>query len=463
MKRPRLLAVLPRGEAIRNFVWNDGLAAASDIFDVRLCSVDPSERVWAEMERRYPGVVELTPDPTSREVRWARELLRNAHNESLHNGAARYRVRSHRAGAGSPLAKAKVEAWRLAGLALSSQSNVERLALWERRVSRRRDRSTIAPKVLTEVDPDVVFNTSEVHSANAVSIMQVARWQGVPTATFLFSWDNLTSQRRLLVPADRYLVWSEEIAKDLHRMYPEIGAERVSVTGTPQFDPHFCPTNRWSRAELARQVGLDADRPIVLYTTGMANHMPGEPRLVEEIADRLEAAFGRRGPQLVVRVYAKDRTGRFADTRRRRSDIIFSDPIWEPAWLTPLPEDTPLWTSLLANADVGINVASTVSLELCMFDRPVVNVGFNPPGVPEGPVRYADYYDFDHYRKVVDSGAVSIAESIDDLIVEVRRSLRDPEKRSKHRRALMDQMFGSTLDGLSGTRVGSALTGTLAS
>src|SRR5690606_28074775 len=97
VQRPRALAVMPRGEAIRNFVWNGGLSATSDSFEVRLCSVSPTAEVWGELEQRFPGVVELVPDTTPRTVSWVRELLRNAHNESLRNGAARYRIRSHRA------------------------------------------------------------------------------------------------------------------------------------------------------------------------------------------------------------------------------------------------------------------------------------------------------------------------------------------------------------------------------
>ncbi len=104
-----------------------------------------------------------------------------------------------------------------------------------------------------------------------------------------------------------------------------------------------------------------------------------------------------------------------------------------------------------------MNVASTVSLELCMFDRPVINIGFNPPGVPSHPVSFADYYSFDHYQGVVASGAVSVVGSIEDLVHEVRVSLRNPEARSLERRNLIEKMFGETLDGRSGERIRSAL------
>ena len=54
-------------------------------------------------------------------------------------------------------------------------------------------------------------------------------------------------------------------------------------------------------------------------------------------------------------------------------------------WLTPLREDGALWSNMLRYCDVGINVASTVSLELFMFGKPTINVAYNPPGVDIAP------------------------------------------------------------------------------
>jgi len=121
----------------------------------------------------------------------------------------------------------------------------------------------------------------------ATQAVQAAQWLGIPTATFIFSWDNLTSQGRIMLPYDYYIVWNEALKKQLLEMYEWICPERVFVTGTPQFDFHFRPEFYQSRKDFCASVGADATRPLILYTTGMANHMPCEPELVEEIADLL--------------------------------------------------------------------------------------------------------------------------------------------------------------------------------
>ncbi len=61
---------------------------------------------------------------------------------------------------------------------------------------------------------------------------------GIPTAGFIFSWDNLTSRSRIFVPYDDYLVWTDRV-RDLLRLYREVPPTRIYVTGTPQFDFHF--------------------------------------------------------------------------------------------------------------------------------------------------------------------------------------------------------------------------------
>ena len=185
--------------------------------------------------------------------------------------------------------------------------------------------------------------------------------------------------------------------------------------------------------------------------------MPGEPRIVQGIADMLRSMNDFGPPQLLVRVYAKDRTGRFEDLKRARPDIIFPEVPWEPTWLTPKIEDTALLTNTLRHAALGINVASTISLELCMFDKPVINVAYNPPGVNVAPLDYQEPYNFDHYRPVVASGAVTLARNETEMAALLRRALLRPDEHSANRQRLLHAMFDGTLDGRCANRVADAL------
>ena len=209
------------------------------------------------------------------------------------------------------------------------------------------------------------------------------------------------------------------------------------VTGTPQFDFHFQKKYHWTREDFCAKVGADPKRPIILYSSGMVNYMPHEMVVVEGIADMVKNIPG--SPQLLVRVYPKDRTNRFDDLKRRRPDIIFQHVNWDQTWLTPLPDDVIMLTNTFLHVDAGINISSTMSLELCMFDRPVINVGYNPPGVDISPVKFADYYKFDHYRPVAESGAINVVYDIKDMPAALENALRRPADRRQERRRLDSQ------------------------
>jgi hypothetical protein len=102
-------------------------------------------------------------------------------------------------------------------------------------------------------------------------------------------------------------------------------------------------------------------------------------------------------------------------------------------------------------------VASTISLELAMFDKPVINVAYNPPGVDVSPVDYSTYYHFDHYTHVVESGAVCLAKTEKEMERFLREELVAPDSKAKERAQFIRKFFGPYLDGHSGERVAECL------
>jgi hypothetical protein len=452
------MTIVPRGEVIRNFVYTGAIDEMAQEADVSLLSVAPGAD-FAEL-LRGPGR-QVFPLRGFREkwvVNIEREILEMAHGRWLWSEAARERWRLRDAESRvSAVGRLKRLGKKLACYPFANRAGLRLLSKVERASSRWLRTTDEYLRLFREVRPSLVFNGSHVHSSVAVQAVQAARWLNIPTATFLFSWDNLTSQGRIIPHYDYFLVWNEAIREQLLGIYDFIRPSQVFVTGTPQFDFHFRPEFYWTREEFCRRVGADPARPFVLYSTGMANHMPGEPEIVERIADMLREMTDLNSPQLLVRVYAKDLTGRFDELKRRRPDILFPEVPWEPAWLTPRFEDAYVLTNTLRHAAAGINVASTVSLELCMFDKPVVNVGYNPPGVEKSCLDYARYYQFDHYRPVVESGAVTVAGSEEEMRRMLRRALEEPREGSERRGHLLEQMFGQTLDGRSSARVAERL------
>jgi hypothetical protein len=453
-----IVCVFPRGEAIRNFAYAGALEALQEQCGCAVLSVKPNEEIWQHLAKRCSDLRLLEEFNERYPVRILREVLDLAHGRWLWSEAAQERWRLCDSEAVTVSQKVKRWGKKVALAPLSNRAGLNLLSRTERAASRVLSPTSHYLTLFREWRPSLVFNASHVHSRNAIQAVQSAQWLGIPTATFIFSWDNLTSQGRVLPAYDYYLVWNEPIKQQLLDIYRFIRPEQVFVTGTPQFDSHFHPEYYWSRENFCRHVGADPKRPIVMYATGMPNHMPGEDQIVEGIADMLKEMPEFGPPQLLVRVYAKDRSGRFEPLKRRRPDILFPEVPWEPNWLTPLPEDLPLWTNTLRHCALGINVASTVSLELCMFDKPVINVGYNPPNVPESQLSYARYYRFDHYAPVVASGAVRLAKSPAEMSDLLRQALENPLEDAGMRKNLLQQMFGQSLDGRCGQRAAKVLT-----
>jgi hypothetical protein len=438
-------------------VYSGAFDEVAEEAELSLISVTPNRELDEMLKRRYQRVIQLSEPRERRVVEIQRELLDMAHGRWLWSEAARERWRLRAVEAKTARQKIKLWSKRIACYPFANPLGLKFLSKLERVSSRWLNTKDEYVRLYTELKPSLVFNGSHVHSRLATQAVQVAQWLGIPTATFIFSWDNLTSQGRIMLPYDYYLVWNEVIREQLLELYEWIRPEQVFVTGTPQFDFHFRPEFYWSREEFCTHVGADASRPIILYSTGMANHMPGEPQIVEGIADMLKELTEFGQPQLLVRIYPKDLTGRFEELKQKRPDILFPAVPWEAAWLTPHFEDAYLLTNTLRHCAAGVNVASTISLELCMFDKPVVNVGYNPASVDKQELDYARYYDFDHYRPLVEAGAVKVAKTDRELLELLRSALATPQADSSQRSKVVEDMFADTLDGRVASRVANRL------
>ena len=129
---------------------------------------------------------------------------------------------------------------------------------------------------------------------------------------------------------DHLLVWNPAIAEPTSRVLPSHRRGAGHRYRHTAVRPPLRLGNRVDSRVLCQQVGADPKRPIVLYTTGMANHMPAEDSLVENLADDLRDSPATHECQLLVRGLSQKthRPLRLAQTNR--PDILFQQVPWSP-------------------------------------------------------------------------------------------------------------------------------------
>jgi len=301
---------------------------------------------------------------------------------------------------------------------------------------------------LRDLAPSVVFCSNQRAGA-VVPLVIASRLLGIPTVTFVFSWDNLTSKGRVATPFDHYFVWSQLMQQELLRYCEDVVEERVHIVGTPQFDPYADDRLLWSREEFFARLGADPRLPLVCYTGGDSGTAPEDPQHLAILLGLVRNGSIARRPQVLLRPAPPDPGDRYDGVRRDYPELIYLPPAWchtEPgSWLASMPyaDDVRLLANLTYHADLNINMASTMTLDYALHDRPVVNVAFDvaQPPVLGTPV-WDLYYQYEHYRPVVELGAARFARSPEELATHVNAYLTDPALDREGRRRLATLQVG---------------------
>jgi hypothetical protein len=302
-------------------------------------------------------------------------------------------------------------------------------------------------RLFERTKPSVVFSTSQRHYSeySLLAAVVAARQLGIPTATFIVSWDNLSSKGRIVAPFDHYFVWSRTMREELRKYYPQISEDRIHVVGTPQFDPYGDPGLLWSREEFFRRIGGDAARRLICFSGGDAETCPEDPEHVRVLLEQIRSGRIRGNPQVLVRPSPADDGARYRAVRARFPELIFAPPAWlHPRggdWtrIIPEPDDIAFLANLTHHADLNVNLGSTMTLDFGLHDKPVVNVAFDiadPPlfGMPV----YDYYYHYEHFLPVVAFGASRIARAAEALPEHINAYLENPALDREGRRRLVD-------------------------
>lgn len=292
--------------------------------------------------------------------------------------------------------------------------------------------------------PSVLFCTHQ-RSLEVVPAVLAAKSLGIPTSTFIFSWDNLTSKGRFAAQFDHYFVWSELMKTELLKYYPEVQVDHIHIVGTPQFDPYGNESLLWTREEFCRRLDFDPTRPVICYSGGDPGTTPEDQLHVKALLDLIRSGKIVGNPQVMLRPSPVDTSGRYDSVCEAYPEMRYCMPAWTTLesgnWSTIVAtdEDIEFLANLTHHADLNVNLASTMTMDFAIHDKPVVNVAFDIADPPLFGVPYLEYYyQFEHYRPVVELGAARIAESPDALADHVNAYLEDPSLDREARRKFVE-------------------------
>jgi hypothetical protein len=441
--KPKILIILPRGETFRNFIYTDIINDLLKFYHITLLAVKPNEEIWKMLQKNCDELIELKKEKFSYPYKFFFEIFDLAHNRYMWSEAAKVRWEMRDVESNTFRKKIIRIFKKTIAILLANQYMLKKLESVEKWLVKMEPQVIEYYIFIKKNNFKLVFNTSHSHANISLPVVYAASRANIKTCTFLYSWDNLTSQGRVVPRYNYYFAWNSKIKNDFHKIYPHIPKNQVLVTGTPQFINHFNSTKILNKEQLYQKLGISLDTRYFLYSSGMSHHMPFEPYVVERIADIIYQIDPKL--KLVVRTYAKDKANVFQELKNRRKDIIIPDVNWEIKYQTPLVNDQEFFIALLQNCLAGINVASTVSLELCMLNKPAINVGYNPPEKNIFPYNYTRFYNFDHYKPIVESGAVQIAKNEKDMKILLEKTITNPNQFQKERKNLINVFFENNL------------------
>jgi hypothetical protein len=307
--------------------------------------------------------------------------------------------------------------------------------------------------LLRKYRPDAILVSSLGYGYDE-QIMNEAKRFGAKVITVIQSWDNTTTWGYPGGHVDHVVAWSHEMRREAEELL-DVDAEKIFVGGVPHWDNYFdgrppAP----SRGQFLREHRLDPNRRTILFSTTSPKMYRDHVPAIRAIAEALQDGRITTPAQLLIRPHpgyysfgkpAWDRVIRAdLDEMRavaaRSNGLVVVDDIRvrqvESTYDVDAAEQERL-KGLLQYSDVLVNFYSTQAIEAAIFDLPIVNISFGRCRSTDLPASVIDGWD--HYARVLETGAITNASTPESMIDAVNRYLGDRDLHAEERRRLVEQ------------------------
>jgi hypothetical protein len=332
-----------------------------------------------------------------------------------------------------------------------------------RALERRLNRSRDIQELLCGLRPDLLVVFTPFGQVDTLYLLH-AKELGIPVVCEMLSWDNITSKGTPLLMPDYFISWGPIMTQEMIKWYRFL-PEKIFECGVPHFDVYRQTEKLTPTESLLRQFNLNADRPYIFYGMVARIFVPNEMEIVGWLAEQINSNAFSKPCSLVIRPHPQMVSGYYSNgkdldnLRSLTGPNVALDvpPVLSEALAWDLPKrDMYQLASLLAGAAMCINASSTLCLDACMVDRPVINIGFD--GVQDLPYERSARrgLDYIHMTKLLSLGGVRLVCSFAELQKQINAYLEDPSLDREGRSLTVAQECGRA-DGRAAERVAATL------
>lgn len=426
MENNKIFIFLPDGIGLRNFAFTSFYKHGLDKgFDITFWNATPfklTELGFKEIKITNPRAHPLT------------DLLKNAQiqielNQNIKKSKDKvynsYRFPSSYKGVKATL-KTLIVKWLI--FWNNSESGLNRI---RKNISKNERKTKLyfdSFETLQTENPAMVFCTNQ-RITTALATILAAQDLEIPTATFIFSWDNLPKGTKI-IKTDFYIVWSGHMKNELLYYYPYIKEEKVFITGSPQFETHFDKTFLLSKEAFYQKHNLDSAKKYICFSGDDVTTSPNDPQYLADVATAIKE-LNAKGNNLgiIFRRCPVDFSNRYDTVLEKNKDILVPiNPEWKNLgedWNTILPtkEDLFLQMNTIFHTELVINLGSSMVFDYVAFNKPCgfINYDVVNKKFPNWSVK--KIYNFIHFRSMPTNNAVfwinsanSIAEIIERML-----------------------------------------------
>ena len=288
-------------------------------------------------------------------------------------------------------------------------------------------------RFIREHEPDVVLVTPVVkYASDEVEYLKSARRLGIPAASCVASWDNLTTKGLLKFTPERVFVWNQ-IQQAEAVTWHGIPPDRVVATGAQRFDKWFEQRPSCSREQFMGTIGLDPDQPYLVYVCSspfVVNHSDDEMQFVTRLLEALRASPDDRLRRLgvMVRPYPRGAPWKRVDLARFGNAVVFPTRGAAPA----TPEAVADFYDSLVHSSAVVGINTTAMIEAAIVGKSVLTV-LAPEFAQESTLHF-------HYLLEENGGFLHVASSLEDHLSQLGRVL-EPEDSDVEQRLRFVESF----------------------